>query len=150
MKITKFLVMIILVLSVNLFADSVTATYSAGSIPTTLNTSVTTSSRATTPGLLTVTIPAGAIITSVNVVYNMTAILPDYKSDQRSFMLCSSTGGNTEAAVYSGVGNTAGTYVYSRTGLTIANNVMGGGNINFELHAFRDFWWNRKSDRHNI
>src|ERR1035437_7765030 len=138
MKITKFLVLILL-LSVKLFAGSVTATYSAGLIPTTLNASVTTSSRAIAPGLLTVTIPAGAIITSVNVVYNMTSTNPGYMSDQRSFILCSSTGGTTESAVYSGVG-AIGTNDYNRTGLTtIANNVVGGGDINFELHAFRIF-----------
>jgi hypothetical protein len=68
MKITKFLVLVLL-LSVNLFADSVTATYSAGDIPTTYiaSASVNTSSRATEPGLLTVTIPVGARITSVSV-----------------------------------------------------------------------------------
>jgi uncharacterized protein (TIGR02145 family) len=138
MKITKFLVLILL-LSVKLFAGSVTATYSAGLIPTTLNTSVDTSSRAVAPGLLTVTIPVGARITSVNVAYNMTAVSPGQMADQRSFILCSSTGGTTESAVYSGVG-AIGTYNYSRTGLTIANNVVGGGDIYFKLHAFRTLY----------
>jgi uncharacterized protein (TIGR02145 family) len=138
MKIIKFLVLILL-LSVKLFAGSVTATYSAGVIPTTNNTSVTTSSRAVEPGLLTVTIPVGAIIASVSVVYSITATNPGFINDQRSFILCSSTGGTTESAVYSGVGNNPGTYAYSRTGLTIANNVIGGGDIQFALHAFRIF-----------
>src|ERR1035437_1730833 len=138
MKITKFLVLILL-LSVNLFAGSVTATYSAGLIPTTLNTSVDISSRALEPGLLTVTIPVGARITSVNVIYNMTAVSPGQMVDQRSFILCSSTGGSTESAVYLGAGG-VGTDAYSRTGLTIANNVVGGGDIYFQLHAFRTFY----------
>jgi len=130
----------IIFLSVNFFAGTVTATYSAGAIPTTYITSasVSTSSRATTPGLLTVTIPVGAIITSVNVAYNMTATL-GYMSEQRSFILCSSASGTVESAVYSGVGNASGTYPFSRTALTIANNVIGGGDILFELHAFRTY-----------
>jgi len=136
MKITNLLCLYLL-LSLKLFAGSVTATYSAGDIPTTLNTSVTTGSRALEPGLLTVTIPVGSVITSVNVVYNMTATSLGYMSEQRSFIRCTSTLGTDESAVYSGGGNSSGTYAYNRTNLTIANNVSGGGNIQFELHAFR-------------
>lgn len=138
---TANLLIYVLLLSMNLLAGSVTATYSAGIIPTTYITSasVTTSSRATEPGLLTVTIPIGVVITSVNVAYNMTATALGYMAEQRSFILCSSTGGSTESAVYSGVGNSSGTYPYSRTNLTIANNVVGGGDIQFELHAFRTY-----------
>jgi uncharacterized protein (TIGR02145 family) len=140
MKIAKILLFVLL-LSVNLLADSVTATYSACAIPTTYITSasVDTSSRAIDPGLLTVTIPVGAIITSVNVVYNMVATNGAYMSEQRSFMRCISSGGVTEPAVYSGVGVSTGTYSYNRTSLKIANNVIGGGNIQFELHAFRTY-----------
>lgn len=134
-----FLVFTLFISSFNLLAGSATATYSAGDIPTTYVTSasVSTSSRATAPGLLTVTIPAGSIITSTNVVYNMTATSLGYKSEQRSFIRCVSTSGTDELVVYSGVGNSSGTYAYSRSNLTIANNVNGGGGIQFELHAFR-------------
>jgi len=140
MKIAKLLILVLL-LSMNLLGGSVTATYSAGTIPTTYITSasVTTSSRATEPGLLIVTIPVGAVITSVNVAYNMTATALGYMAEQRSFIICSSTGGNTESAVYSGIGNSSGTYPYNRTNLTIANSVVGGGDIQFELHAFRTY-----------
>lgn len=141
----------IILLSVNFFAGSVTATYSAGAIPTTYITSasVSTSSRATAPGLLTVTIPVGAIITSVNVAYSMTATSLGYMSEQRSFVLCSSLSGTVESAVYSGVGNAAGTYPYSRTALTIANNVTGGGDILFELHAFRVYGGTGSNETYN-
>lgn len=140
MKAIKFLTMVLL-LSINLLGGSETVTYTSGVIPTTYinSASVTTSSRATAPGLLTVTIPAGAVITSVNVAYNMTATALGYMAEQRSFIFCTSTGGTTEPLVYSGVGNSSGTYIYNRTNLTIANNVTGGGEINFELHAFRTY-----------
>jgi len=140
MKAIKFLTMVLL-LSINILGGSETVTYTAGVIPTTYITSgsITTISRATEPGLLTVTIPAGVVITSVNVVYNMTATALGYMAEQRSFIICTSTGGTTEPLVYSGVGNSSGTYIYNRTNLTIANNVAGGGDIQFELHAFRTY-----------
>jgi uncharacterized protein (TIGR02145 family) len=140
MKILHYFVLI-MVLSMNSFAGSVTATYSAGDIPTTYITSasVSTSSRAVAPGLLTVTIPAGNFITSVNVVYTMTATSLGYISEQRSFLRCTSTSGTDELTVSSGSGNSSGTYAYNRSNLTIANNVTGGGDIQFELHVFRTY-----------
>lgn len=138
MKTDKYLIMLIL-LSVNVFAESVTATYSNKDIPTTYMTSssVSTSSRAAEPGLLTVTIPVGVTITSIDVTYKMTATSEGYMSEQRSFLRCISSGGIDEVNTYSGTGNISGTFSYSRTGLTIANSVIGGGDIQFELHAFR-------------
>lgn len=111
--------------------------YSEGDIPTTYNTNPTTSSNALEPGEMSVTIPEGAIITGVSVEYDMSAEPDGWMSDQRSFLRCVSDGGETEPEVYEGEENTSGTYEYERTGLTIANNVEGGGEIEFELHAFR-------------
>ena len=125
------------------FSQIETATYTAGNIPTTYieSTSVTTSSTATDPGTLTITIPTGnTTITSVDVAYQMTAHITAYMAEQRSFIKCVSTGGTTEAEVYSGVGNAEGTYSYNRTNIDIANSVTNGGDIEFELHAFRTFF----------
>ncbi len=132
-----------LIFSTSVFSQTASATYTAGDIPTTYSTSanISTSSVATEPGTLTVTIPTGnTTITSVDVAYQMTATNGAYMAEQRSFIKCISTGGTSEADVYSGVGNSEGTYSYSRSNLDIANNVTNGGDIVFELHAFRTYF----------
>jgi|GEM_PF-1532526 len=94
-------------------------------------------SYSTCPGYLTVTIPVGATITSVDVEYDMRSNSGTAISNQRSRLVCSSAGGLSEMSVTNGVGNNTGTYSYIRTGLSVANNVTGGGDIDFELHAGR-------------
>lgn len=113
-----------------------TATYSAGNISTD-DAFQTLPGSSTCPEQLTVIIPAGAIITGVDVEYAITAQNNGWMSEQRSQLRCVSSGGIAEAAIISGTGNAEGTQNYSRTGLTIANGVTGGGNIVFELHAGR-------------
>ncbi|TVQ86397.1 MAG: T9SS C-terminal target domain-containing protein, partial [Bacteroidetes bacterium] len=124
--------------------------YDGGDIPTTYNTSVTPSSNALEPGVLTVTIPENAVITGVDVEYKMTAQGGGWTSEQRSFIRCVSPGGTTEPQVASGSGNSAGTYDYNRTGLTIANGVEGGGEITFELHAFRTWGGSGSNTTYNF
>ena len=88
------------------------------------------------PGLLTVTLPADALILYTDVSYDMTSEAPSDISRQKSHFRCVSTGGINEASHTSGPYiYTPGTESYSRTGLDIANGVVGGGNIDFELHA---------------
>ena len=112
--------------------------YDLGDIPTTYNSSPNTGSNAIEPGVLTVTIPENAEITGVDVEYQMTSHGGAWMSEQRSLIRCISEGGTTEGAVTSGPSsNSAGTHTYNRTGLEIANGVEGGGEITFELHAFR-------------
>ena len=112
--------------------------YSLGDIPSTYNTNTNTGSNALEPGVLTVTIPEGATITGVDVEYKMTSHGGAWMSEQRSFIRCVSEGGATEPQVYTGsTTNSGGTVDYHRTGLDIANGVEGGGDIEFELHAFR-------------
>jgi hypothetical protein len=108
----------------------------AGTVVSDFNTNVTTSSVSSCPGNLSVTIPVGAVIDSVSVEYSITAAAGAFMSEQRSFLVCTSPGGVAEPAVYSGTG-TGGTFTYSRTGLTIANGVTGGGTIDFQLQNFR-------------
>ncbi|MBW6478420.1 MAG: T9SS type A sorting domain-containing protein [Bacteroidales bacterium] len=112
--------------------------YDQGDIPTTYNTAPNTGSNAIVPGVLTVTIPENAEITGVDVEYQMTSHNGAWISEQRSFIRVVSEGGTTESTVTSGPSsNSAGTHTYNRTGLEIANDVEGGGDITFELHAFR-------------
>ncbi len=55
---------------------------------------------------------------------------------QKSHFRCVSPGGTNEPSHTSGPSiYDPGTQSYSRTGLDIANGVVGGGDINFELHA---------------
>jgi len=91
------------------------------------------------PLSLTVTIPVGAQVVSVDVSYSMTAVSNAWISEQRSELRCVSPGGVNENVLHPGLGNTAGTYEYHRTGLHIANDVVGGGDIVFELHTGRTF-----------
>jgi len=112
------------------------ATYTAGDIPTD-HTFTSLPGNSLCPGILHVTIPAGATITSVDVSYNMTAQNNGWMSEQRSQLRCTSPGGTSEALLATGSGNTTGTFSYNRTGLTIANGVSGGGTISFQLHAGR-------------
>ncbi len=111
--------------------------YDEGDIPSTFNNNPTTASNALEAGQMTVTIPQGATITGVDVAYNLTSHGGAWMSEQRSFLRCVSDGGTTESQVYSGTSNSGGTIEYERTELDIANNVVGGGDIEFELHVFR-------------
>lgn len=123
---------------------TVSNTYSAGNLPTD-DSFQTLGQNSTCPGSLTVTLPIDVAITSVDVAYNMRALNNGYMSEQRSQLRCVSTGGESEATITSGVGNTTNsTYVYNRTNLTIANNVKGGGAVAFELHAGRT-WSNTET-----
>ncbi len=112
--------------------------YSQGNIPSTLNQNPTISSQAINPGQLTVSIPHNATITSVDVEYRIVSTSGAWVRDQRSYLKCVSEGGEAESAISSGpLNNVGGAVDYSRTGLPLASNVTGGGDIQFELHVFR-------------
>lgn len=123
--------------------------YDLGDIPTTYNQNVTTGSVAAEPGVMTVTIPEGATITGVDVEYAMTATGGGWTSEQRSFLKCVTEGGTAESTVSEGSGGSAGTMEYSRTGLDLANGVVGGGEIVFELHAFRTWGGSGSNTQYN-
>jgi hypothetical protein len=84
------------------------------------------------PGNLTVYIPPGSEIDSVDVEYVMEALGGGWKSEQRSELWCISTGGMREDTAWPGKGNVPGDEAYHRTGLLIANGVIGGGDIYFQ------------------
>jgi len=136
MKQIRILFTLCCLFSIQVFSQSSSATYNSGDIETDIRFIDNTDSSLCS-GLLSVSIPTNAVITGVDVEYDMTAMNNGWKSDQRSQLWCTSPGGIEEPAVYAGSGTTGGTLHYSRTGLDIANGVPGGGNINFELHAGR-------------
>jgi len=136
-KILLITALLLLMTFTVVWAQSESATYSLGDIPTTYNTAPNTTILAEQPGLLTVNIPGGAIITGVDIEYDMTAHGGMYMAEQASYIRCTSPGGIAESQVYYGDGFMGGVYNYSRTGLDIANSVAGGGDILFELHGFR-------------
>ena len=117
--------------------QSITQTYSSGDIPTSYN-----SFDATCNGSITslaVTLPAGGPweVTGVDVAYDMTAQNNAWMSEQRSKIMFVNSG--TEEANYaSGAGTTAGTFNYSRTGLSFANGYYSGNSqLDFAMKAFR-------------
>ena len=115
----------------------IASTYTLGDINTEYNSSgVTTTTTTNCPGTVSVNVPAGYKISSTSVSYDMSTASNGWMSEQRSLLVCS-TNGVTEAAVSQGSGGTGGTYSYSRTGLTLANDLM--GTVNFELRAWRTY-----------
>lgn len=105
-------------------------------IPTLFAEFVDSNSTTTCPGTLTVNIPAGYEIASVATAYNMQTASNGWLAEQNSILVCNTTG-MTESAVTTGVGNTTGTFNYSRSGLDIANGATGA--VVFELRAWRTY-----------
>lgn len=105
-------------------------------IPTLYSLTVDTNSTTSCPGTLSVDVPEGYEITSVATSYSMQTALNGWMSEQRSILVCNTTG-LMEPQITSGVGGTTGTYDYSRSNINIANGAT--GNVEFELRAWRTF-----------
>jgi Secretion system C-terminal sorting domain len=105
-------------------------------IPTLYSLTVDTSSTTSCPGILSVTVPAGFEVTSVSTSYSMQTALNGWMSEQRSILVCNTTG-LMEPQITSGIGGTTGTYDYSRSNINIANGAT--GNVEFELRAWRTY-----------
>jgi hypothetical protein len=137
----KILISITLILSLgginSITAQSATATYTAGDIPTNVSFSAydPTCNGPLTP--LVVTIPVGATVTSVEVSYSMTARRFAWMSEQMSQIYCAETT-NDEGGYLAGTGF-GGTFAYNRTGLTLANGVSATGTLTFQMRAFRTY-----------
>jgi hypothetical protein len=120
----------------NAQVQTISATYSAGDIPTAYNAYDPTCNGASTA--LTVTLPpvtGSWEVVSVDIEYDMTAANVAYMSEQRSQVKFQNTG-FTEPTE-SGTG-TGGTFSYSRTGLTFANGFYAGNtDLIFEMQAWR-------------
>jgi uncharacterized repeat protein (TIGR02543 family) len=138
-----FYTFLIVLISMQVAGQSVTTTYS-GTVESDKRFPLEASSSAC-PGILQVTIPIGAYVIGVDVEYIMHARNEGWKSDQVSHLRCVSPGGKAEEEYTYGTGETEGTMKYDRTGLDIADDVVGGGVIRFELHAGR-YWPKQKKD----
>ena len=85
---------------------------------------------------LVVQIPTNRWVYSVDVQYDMLAANNAWKSEQFSYLTCTTTG-NSETSISQGTGNQSGLQAYSRTGLNIANGATTTGTLIFRLDAFR-------------
>jgi hypothetical protein len=81
-------------------------------------------------------VPAGNMVTGIDVSYDMTAHGGAWMSEQRS-ALYSPTVGAGEAAYATGADDLAGTFSYDRAGLTFANGAT--GTLEIEMHAGRTY-----------
>ncbi|MCO6148611.1 T9SS type A sorting domain-containing protein [Flavobacterium sp. NRK1] len=115
----------------------ITYTYTGGEINTLYEDSSTVSTNSTTtcPGVMTVSVPPGYKIASVGTSYIMTTASNGWMSEQRSLLVCNTTG-LKEASLSAGSGN-GGTFNYNRSGIAIANDLT--GSVEFELRAWRTF-----------
>jgi hypothetical protein len=130
-------------LGFHLQAQIVSTTDSAfgPSAPTLLSGTPTTATVSTCVDSLVVQIPTNRWVYSVDVAYDMLAANNGWKSEQFSYLSCTSTA-TAEATISQGVGNQPGLQLYSRTGLTIANGATATGQLVFALHAFRTWGGN--------
>jgi hypothetical protein len=94
----------------------------------------TTGDTSSCPGVASVIIPQGQVISRVDVVYDVTAQGGAWMSEQRSFVM-SPTNNAGEPMVNVGSGNSAGTLSYLRQNLNFANGL--GGQVDFQLHLTR-------------
>jgi hypothetical protein len=110
--------------------------YTGSDIPTLYNFTPDVTSSNTCPGVLTVHVPAGYHINGVSTSYQMQTALNGWMSEQRSLLVCNTTG-TAENDLTSGVGGTSGTYTYNRSDIHIADGAM--GDVEFALLAWRTY-----------
>lgn len=130
-----------IVISFDAYAQTTTtATYSAGMISSEFQNNPDTSNNSACSATLTVNVPVGRFVTSIDVDYDIEAVGFNFINEQRSYLECVTTG-NKESSVTPGnpLSGFGGTEAYSRTGLSIANGVVPTGGLQFELHVFRTF-----------
>lgn len=135
-------ILISLIFQSALWAQSPTiAIYNSGDISSDhFSGTVTTSMNSNCPGTLTVPVPVGRYVTSIDVEYQFEAIGFDWISEQSSYLECVTTS-TKESAVTRGPSalNNSGVMAYSRAGLNIANGVVPTGGLQFKIHAWRSF-----------
>lgn len=113
----------------------VSATFTSNDINTAFaSNEPTVSSTSSCFGTLSLTIPSGYKIASTKVNYTMTAQAGAYMSEQKSLLICT-TNNTTESTISSASGSSGGTFTYERTGLNLANDLV--GTVDFQLHAWR-------------
>ncbi|MEO7925157.1 MAG: hypothetical protein ABIR93_00380, partial [Saprospiraceae bacterium] len=134
----KFLLPIIcLLLTLPAQSQTVSGTYETADIPTNLGSYSSSCNGPLT--VISIALPAGNswTVTSIDIVYNMTAQGGGWKSHQRSYIRCQNTA-TSEGSVYQGTGDVGGIQMYNRPGVNIANGPYSGGTIlKFEMRAWR-------------
>lgn len=130
-------------LSIGLFSSffgraqqSTSATYSSGIISTDASTVYQVTTNSSCPGILTVNVPPGRFVTSIDLSYDMEALGINWISGQWSYLECVSTS-LKESQITNGLASSGGVQNYTRTGLSIANGLVGASGVQFKLHAFR-------------
>ena len=132
--------LVFLFFSFNLSAQQDSAKYTTGDLSTLFTNIIDLTDDAFgCSDTLTVSIPAGNYVTSVDVFYSMEAKGTGDVSDQGSYLECLSTN-TSESAISFGdpLWDSIGVYKYARTGLNIANGTSVSGDIDFFLHGFRN------------
>lgn len=130
----------LLLLNFGLSAQQDSAKYTSGDLPTLFTNVIDLTDQSFgCSDTLTVTIPAGNYVTSVDVYYSIEALGNGDVSDQGSYLECLSTN-TSESAISFGdpLWDSIGVFDYARTGLTIANGTSVSGEIDFFLHGFRN------------
>ncbi|WP_309641037.1 T9SS type A sorting domain-containing protein [Flavobacterium sp.] len=122
--------------SVCFTTGEISTPYTGSDIPTLYTLTPTASSPNTCPGLLTVHVPYGYHINGVSTAYQMQTASNGWMSEQRSLLVCNTTG-NAESALTSGIGGSTGTYSYNRSDIHIADGAV--GDVEFELRAWRTY-----------
>jgi len=125
--------MLALPMSMNGQTNSITLTYNLGDIESDRDfTSL--GDFSDCPGVLTVTIPAGNIVTGMDVSYEIVAQGGAWMSEQRSWLYSPDLDAG-ESEVFSGAGTSGGTFSYDRTDISFANFAV--GTFDVELHVGR-------------
>lgn len=114
--------------------NAVCETYSAGAISTELKSSPLPNDTSACPGNLQVTVPAGNVVSGIDVEYSIVAQSGAWLSEQRS-RLFSPTVNAGESMISGPSVNSGGTQLYSRSNLNFANGAS--GTLTLQLHAFR-------------
>lgn len=128
----------LLLAAISLSAQT-SGTYNTGDIGTVfINNTTNTTIEAPCADTITINIPPGDLVTSVDVVYDMTSLGFHWMAEQFSYLECATTG-IKEASLSNGAGSSPGTFSYTRSGLNIANGISATGELKFVLHGFRTF-----------
>lgn len=122
---------------VSFTTGQVTSTFTTADISTLyIEDNATVNSTTSCPGVLTVNVPTGFVVSSVKTNYSMETASNGWMAEQQSILACTTTN-LKESAVSVGVGNSTGTYQYQRSNLNIANGATGA--VQFELRTWRTY-----------
>jgi len=141
MKLKFITLLVFLSVQIVIYSQSITSLDYGFDIETVENNTVQVYCGGGATPAVSVTLPAGGpwVVTSVDVVYSMTAANGAWMSEQFSSLFCVNSG-LSELQVTGGGTNNEGTFGYNRPGLNIANGVYNGGDVlTFNMLLSRDW-----------